>query len=269
MLKTIDNATHNNAQFEVLEFEKLQGSDSVSSSEKLFFMKQTGVTAKMLKLTLNNSEAYFEPGALYFMKGNLKMESNARGGIVSGFMRRIATGETIFQTTVTGKGEVYLEPTLGHILLLEIEDEGLIVDSGTFCCASSGISVESSVQKNISSALFGGEGLFQTKLEGDGVVAIHSPVTADELMIISLEAGEKLSVDGNFAIARTKEVEFKAEKSGGSLFQTVTSGELLLQTFSGPGTVWLAPTAPIYDRIAKDNGVNATSQHTGSSGSST
>ena len=38
------------------------------------------------------------------------------------------------------------------------------------------------------------------------------------------------------------------------MFQTVTGGELLLQTFTGPGLVWVAPTQGVYERIARAGG---------------
>jgi uncharacterized protein (AIM24 family) len=70
-----------------------------------------------------------------------------------------------------------------------------------------------------------------------------------------LAAGEKLSVDGNFALVRTASVSFKAEKSAKTLFQSVVSGEGLLQTFTGPGTVWIAPTQAVYEKMKQPNGV--------------
>jgi uncharacterized protein (AIM24 family) len=84
-----------------------------------------------------------------------------------------------------------------------------------------------------------------------------------------LAAGEKLSVDGNFAFVRTASVSFHAEKSGKSLFQSVTSGEGLLQTFTGPGIVWLAPTQGVYNKIKMMNGIGVLSHGQGSMGTNT
>ena len=74
---------------------------------------------------------------------------------------------------------------------------------------------------------------------------LASPVPAVEIRCVEL-TGDKLSVDGNFAVMRTGNVEFTAAKSSKSLMGTVTSGEGLLQTFSGHGRVWIAPTQSIY-----------------------
>lgn len=172
-----------------------------------------------------------------------------QGGITKGLMRKFITGETLFQSSIQGTGEVYLEPTFGHYLLFNIDNDALIFDKGAFCCSSANLEVSAKMQKNVSSALFGGEGFFQTQVKGSGVVVLNSPVPASELLMYDLSPGEKLSVDGNFAFVRTASVSFHAEKSGKTLFQSVTSGEGLLQTFTGPGMVWIAPTQGVYDKM--------------------
>jgi len=110
---------------------------------------------------------------------------------------------------------------------------------------------------------------FQTQVKGSGIVVLNSPVPTSELIMYELAVGEKLSVDGNFAFVRTASVSFHAEKSGKSLFQSVTSGEGLLQTFTGPGIVWLAPTQGVYDKIKMMNGISNLSHGQGSMGTHT
>jgi uncharacterized protein (AIM24 family) len=256
------------ATFEVVQYKSLQGSDDLNTAEKVFFANQANIHLKMVRVTLERSGVLIEPGALYFMKGNLQIESTTQG-ITKGLMRKFITGETLFQSHIKGSGEVFLEPTFGHYLMFNINDDALIFDKGAFYCASAGIEVSAKMQKNISSAIFGGEGFFQTQAKGTGVVVLVSPVPTSVLLMYHLEAGEKLSVDGNFAFVRTGGVSFHAEKSAKTLFQSVTSGEGLLQTFTGPGIVWLAPTQVVYDRIKQQNGIYALSHAQGSMGSET
>ncbi len=255
-----------NAIFEVVQYDSLQGSDDLNVAEKVFFANQANIHLKMVRVTLKNSEILIEPGALYFMKGNLQLESSING-IAKGLMRKFLTGETLFQSRIKGIGEIFLEPSFGHYLLFNLDNDSLIFDKSAFFCASATIDVSAKMQQNISSALFGGEGLFQTQAKGSGIVVLVSPVPFNELLVYELGVGEKLSVDGNFAFVRTGSVQFHAEKSGKSLFQTVTSGELLLQTFTGPGLVWLAPTQTIYEKMKLPYGVQNLSHSQGSSGS--
>ncbi len=250
------------ATFEIVQYKSLQGSDDLNTAEKVFFANQAKIHLKMVRIKLENSGMMLEPGALYFMKGKLQLESSTQG-LTKGLMRKFITGETLFQSKIVGTGEVFLEPTFGHYLLFNINDDALIFDKGAFYCASADMEVSAKIQKNISSAIFGGEGFFQTQAKGTGIVVLVSPVPPSELLMYHLAAGEKLSVDGNFAFVRTASVTFQAEKSAKTLFQSVTSGEGLLQTFTGPGVVWLAPTQVIYDRIKMQNGIYAISHAQG------
>jgi uncharacterized protein (AIM24 family) len=257
------------ATFDVVRYDSLQGSDDLNVAEKIFFANQAKIYLKMVRVTLQNSELLLEPSALYFMKGHLQLESTTGGGIAKGLMRKFLSGETLFQSRIKGNGEIFLEPSFGHYLLFNIDNDGLIFDKRAFYCASGGIEVSAKLQQNISSAFFGGEGFFQTQAKGTGIVVLVSPVPVTELLVYELAAGETLSVDGNFAFVRTASVSFHAQMSSKSLFSTVMSGELLLQTFTGPGTVWLAPTQGVYDKMKLPYGVSQLSHNAGSSGTDT
>jgi len=257
------------ASFEVVQYKELKGSDNLHTAEKVFFANQADIHLKMIRIKMENSGVLIEPGALYFMCGKLQLESSTQGNIGRGLMRKFMTGETLFQSIIKGTGEVYLEPTFGHYLLFRLEDNAVIFDKGAFYCASHNIEISAKLQGNVSSALFGGEGFFQTQAKGTGVVVLVSPVPIDELMVYELDAGEKLSVDGNFAFVRTASVSFHAEKSGKTLFQSLTSGEGLLQTFTGPGVVWIAPTEGVYNRMDRMGGIAEMSKSQGSMGTRT
>ena len=257
------------AVFEIVQYKSLQGSDDLNVAEKIFLVNQADIHLKMIRVKLDKSEILIEPSALYFMKGNLQLESSIQGGIAKGLMRKFMSGETLFQSRIRGTGEVYLEPTFGHYLLFNIDNDALIFDKGAFFCSSASLSVSAKMQKNVSSALFGGEGFFQTEVKGSGVVIPNSPVPTSELLTYELATGEKLSVDGNFAFVRTASVSFQAEKSGKTFFQSVTSGEGLLQTFTGPGIVWIAPTQGVYDKIKMMNPLSNLNGTQGSMGTKT
>lgn len=241
---------------EVLQFGKLEGSADLRVANNLFFAEQSGMRLKMVRINLVNSHARIEPGALYYMKGNLEMKASSGGGMLKGLSRKLLSGETFFVNEIHGSGQIYLEPTFGHFFLNRInpEDDAIIVDKGLFYGGTAGLDIGSHMQKNISSALFGGEGMFQTKIEGDGIAILYSPVPISEIQKFYLQ-GEKLSVDGNFALLRSESVQFRAEKSSKSWVATSVSGEGLLQTFTGTGHVWIAPTQGIYEQLSSARGL--------------
>jgi uncharacterized protein (AIM24 family) len=255
---------------EVLQFPHLAGSADLRVAHNLFYASQSGMRLKMIRIKLNNSYARLEPGALYFMKGHLEMKASSGGGFMKALSRKMLSGETFFVNEIHGTGEIYLEPSFGHFFLYDIkkEDKAIIVDKGLFYAGTSGLDISSVMQKNISSALFGGEGLFQTRILGKGIAVLYSPVPVNEIQKIQLN-NEKLSVDGNFALLRSDGIEFKAEKSSKSWIATSVSGEGLLQTFSGTGSVWIAPTQGIYELLSTSEGISQMSLAPGTMGTKT
>lgn len=262
----IESETNNSTTISILAYDALKGSENFNVAEKIFFFNQANIKLKQVKIDLSGREdIIIEPGSLYFMRGDLELKSSTEG-LAKGLFRKAFSGETLFQSRIQGQGEVYLEPSFGHYLVFKLDNDSVMVDKGSFYCCTGNMSVTARLQSNVSSALFGGEGLFQTEVSGTGIVVLKSPVPLDELMSFELKANEKLSIDGNFSIARTSSVKFKAEKSAKSIFQTVVSGEMLLQTFTGPGTVWLAPTQPVYDEIEKKSAIASLVNTSDSSG---
>jgi len=91
------------AVFEVVQYRALQGSDDLVVAEKIFLVNQANIHAKMIRVTLSKHELLIEPGALYFMKGHLQLESTVQGGIAQGLMRKFMSGESLFQSKI-GRG---------------------------------------------------------------------------------------------------------------------------------------------------------------------
>ena len=256
-----------NAEVQVASIEELKRSANPRNAEIMYFTSQSGMKLKFVRIILNETKVRVEPGALYYMNGKLEMKASTGGGIVKGLLRKATSGESFFVNEIHGTGTIVLEPTFGHFLLHEMEDgnEGVICDKGMFYAGAGSLDISAKLQKNISASLFGGEGLWQTSITGNGIAVLYSPVPEDEITIIELN-NEKLSVDGNFALMRTSGIEFKAEKSSKSWLSTSVSGEGILQTFSGTGKVWLAPTQGVYEKLATEDGMMILSQSPGSLG---
>ena len=114
-----------------------------------------------------------------------------------------------------------------------------------FYACEEGIEVNATMQKNVSSAFLGSEGLYQTRIEGNGIVALKVPVPESEIFKCIL-IKDTLKVDGDFAILRTGNIEFSVEKSLKSIVGTVLSGEGMINVYRGTGEVWLIPTKSVY-----------------------
>jgi uncharacterized protein (AIM24 family) len=188
----------------------------------------------MPKITLNNAEVILEAGLLHYMIGNITIEAQLPS--VGGFLKSALTKEKAVRPRYRGTGIVYLEPTFGECNLLELKGEEWILDKGSFMASDSSVQIGLFTNKAMT-GLFGGEGFFQTSVSGWGKVLYFSQGPIETIHL----NGETLVVDGSFAVARTASVQYKVERATKKFFSSWTSGEGMVNTFSGVGTILIAP----------------------------
>lgn len=248
-IQIIDSAENGSCKIEIMEYRKLLGSTNTNGAIDLYYMEKQNMRARQVAVYLNNSSVTVEPGAMSYFKGKIEMVSGVTmGNAIGRVFSSLTTGEGIAQPEYKGTGYVVLEPSFNHFLLLNMDNEDIIVDKGMFYCAQGGIRVNPISQRNISSALLGGEGIFQIQLQGSGLAVLECAVPSCEIDIIELN-NETLKVDGNFAILRSGNIQFTVERSAKTLIGSAVSGEGLVNVYKGTGTVWLAPSIKIYDTI--------------------
>jgi len=188
-----------------------------------------------VEIILNNETVRTESGAMRYMQGNIDMESQAPS--VGGFLKSFVTGESVFKPTYKGTGRLVLEHSFKNYQLVELKPgESLVLDQGAYW--ASDITVDVSAYKNTAvSAFFSGEGWFQTLVKGPGKVVFCAPGPVE---VIEMK-NDKLVVDGSFAVARSSTLNFEVAKATKSILGSLTSGEGLVNTFRGTGTVYLSP----------------------------
>lgn len=258
-IKIIDSAQCGGLKIDVLEYQKLLGSTNTSAAIDLYYMEKQNMRARQVAVYLKQDKVTVEPGAMSYFQGNLEMVSgvtagNALGRLFSGAV----TGEGMAQPEYKGSGMLVLEPSFNHFLLLQLDNEEVIVDKGMFYCAQGGVTVKPVMQRNLSSALGGGEGLFQLSLSGSGLVVLECMVPSCEIDVIELQ-NDTLRVDGNFAVLRSGNLQFTVERSAKTLLGSAVSGEGLVNVYRGTGSVWLAPTIKVYRTISAARMAGSTS----------
>jgi len=189
---------------------------------------------QMPRILLNNSACQVEAGAMHYVRGQVEIEVGAAS--LGGFMKGALTKEAATRPQYKGTGEVYLEPTLGEVNVLELENEEWVLDRGAFLAADVGVTLGVFTNKAWS-GLLGGEGMFQTKVSGTGKVFFHSDGVCERIDL----RNDKLMVDGSFAVARSASLAFSVQKATKGLISSLRSGEGLVNIIEGSGTVFIAP----------------------------
>ena len=193
---------------------------------------------------LAKSSITIQAGAMQWMIGDVNATTGIKGAgdLFSKMVRGKVTGESAIKPEYVGTGEIVLEPTYKHILLLNLEEwnNSIILDDGLFLACESCLKQKAVMRNNISSAVAGNEGLFNLGIEGKGVLCLESPCPQEELIEIELE-NDVIKIDGNMAIAWSGSLEFTVERSGKTLIGSAASGEGLVNVFRGTGKVLIAP----------------------------
>ena len=231
-------------QYQVFEHEK-DLSVSPSYAETAYFSSKMNVRRRQVLVNLNNTGCTVQAGAMQWMLGNVTMGSGIKGvGNLLGKMASAAvTKESVAKPEYSGTGLVMLEPTYKHIIMVDVAQWGSIVlDDGLFLACDSTVQQKVVARSNISSAVFGKEGLFNLSLMGQGIAVLESPVPQAELIQFNLE-NDEAKIDGNMAIAWSGSLNFTVEKSSKSLLGSAVSGEGLVNVYRGTGTILMAPTA--------------------------
>lgn len=248
-IKIIDSGSHGGMKVEVMEYQRLQGTTNTNTVIDMYYMEKQNIKARQVAVYLENDSVEVEPGAMSYFRGNLEMVSGVTAGNILGrAFSSLTTGEGIAQPKYKGTGMLVLEPSFNHFLVLDMENEEIIVDKGMFYCAQSSVNVSPIMQRNLTSAVAGGEGLFQIQLKGSGLVVLECAVPNCEIDIVELN-NDVLKVDGNFAVLRTGNIAFTVERSAKSLLGSAVSGEGLVNVYRGTGSIWLAPTIKVYHTL--------------------
>ncbi|MBR0576950.1 AIM24 family protein [Proteiniclasticum sp. BAD-10] len=239
--------------FQILEYEDLRGGKDVRTAFMLSYMRDANIKLRQLRIVLNGGGVYTESRALSFMRGQIEVSANT-GGLLSlskKFLTSKISGEPVIKPHFQGSGELLLEPSFGHYAMLELENEEIIIDDSLFFAAEDQVEIGVVTMKTVSSALFGTEGFFQTRLKGKGIVVLEIPVPETEIFKYAL-VDDTLKVDGNFSILRTGGIAFTVEKTTKTLIGSGVTGEGLLNVFKGTGEVWLMPTKVVYENLLQD-----------------
>ena len=234
--------------FHVLEYVQ-DASVSPMNAMNEYFMSKMGVRRRQVVIDIDKDHsAIIQAGAMQWMGGNVRATSGVKGigDFLGKAIKGAVTKETAVKPEYVGEGCLVLEPTYKYIILADIGkwgSAGMTIEDGMFLACDANVKSKVVARKNLSSAVLGGEGLFNLSLQGNGVAALESNVPEDELIEVILE-NDELKIDGNLAVCWSSNLEFTVERSTKTLVGSAVSGEGLVNVYRGTGRVLMCPVAP-------------------------
>lgn len=250
IIRTINN-------FHVLEYVQ-DASVSPMNAIDEYFMSKMNVRRRQVVIDISQDHsAVIQAGAMQWMGGNVQATSGVKGlgDLFGKAIKGAVTKETAVKPEYVGEGFLVLEPTYKYIILQDVSkwgNVGMTIEDGMFLACDANVKRNIVARKTLSSAVLGGEGLFNMSLQGNGAVALESNVPEDELIEIELE-NDELKIDGNLAVCWSSNLDFTVERTTKTLVGSAVSGEGLVNVYRGTGRVLMSPVAPTDSLFSSTN----------------
>ena len=250
IIRTINN-------FHVLEYVQ-DASVSPMNAIDEYFMSKMNVRRRQVVIDISREHsAVIQAGAMQWMGGNVQATSGVKGlgDLFGKAIKGAVTKETAVKPEYIGEGFLVLEPTYKYIILQDVSkwgSVGMTIEDGMFLACDANVKRNIVARKTLSSAVLGGEGLFNMSLQGNGAVALESNVPEDELIEIELE-NDELKIDGNLAVCWSSNLDFTVERTTKTLVGSAVSGEGLVNVYRGTGRVLMSPVAPTDSLFSSTN----------------
>lgn len=206
--------------------------------EGLFEME----SERMLEVNLRGT-VWTKMGSMIAYVGRIKF---TREGVlehgIGKFLKKAVTGEGARLTKAEGRGRLYLADEGKKISILDLQGESIFVNGNDLLAFEEGIDWDIKMMRKVSAMLAGG--LFNVRLQGDGMVAItthHDPMT------LRVTPGNPVVTDPNATVAWSGGLspEFKTDISLKTFFGR-GSGESIQMQFEGDGFVVVQPYEEVY-----------------------
>lgn len=188
-------------------------------------------------VTLNPGDSIIaEAGAMTSMDGQVSMQTQFSGGLISGLLKKFLGGESLFVNEFSNKASqpltvVLNQSCVGDIEKFDLNNGEICLQPGAYIAHTPGVKM--GVAWAGFSSFFAGEGLFKLKLSGSGQVffGAYGGITKKRVN------GEFI-VDSGHLVAYPANMKLNLKLAGG-LIGSVTSGEGIVSKLSGQGDIYL------------------------------
>jgi uncharacterized protein (AIM24 family) len=196
--------------------------------------------SRSIKLTLQDEIVRVEAGALASVEGDIDVEVGLPS--VPAIFRSLLSEEAILRPRCEGSGVIYLEPSFGGFHVIDVEDQGWILERGTYWASEGGVDLALH-REPVWTSLRTGEGFidYKTKLAGKGKAVFNTIGPVDEIALDD----QVFLIEEDLVIGRTEGLAYRVQFVGKSLWSKMFSNEKVMRVFEGTGKV-LITRAPFY-----------------------
>lgn len=229
--------------FSILEYEKDLSLLNSSGVIQSYFMTQTEVKRRQPVAKLDGSVGLIlNSHMMQFTAGKINCTTNVKGlgNLVGKMISAAVTKNSVIKPLYTGVGEVFIEPSHGYYLLIDISDHNdIVLSDRLFVACEDTVKMNVVPVRSISGATLGDDGIFHLCLSGEGVALLESPVSMHDLIRVDLQ-NEELKVEGHHVLMWSNSINYTIERSSKTLLGSTITGQGLLHVYRGTGSVWMS-----------------------------
>ncbi|KAG2489730.1 hypothetical protein HYH03_011837 [Edaphochlamys debaryana] len=182
-------------------------------------------------------------GVMVTMSHNVEIDTKLEGGVGGSLLACCCAGRSLFLShykLLPGqgpRGDILLAPPVpGEVVLLHMDGmQGWVVQPGGYLACDEAVNIGTKML-DIAQGCCGGEGFFVLEATGRGRLLISS---YGAIARYDLQPGEKRKIDNGYCVAWTSGMQWTIAKATKSLVKSVISGEGLVNSFTGPGTIFV------------------------------
>lgn len=198
---------------------------------------------------LPGDQVIAESNAMVMSDGNVSVEGQLQGGVLSSIARKLFTEETLFQQVFTAdkgrSGQVFLAPQLpGDIEVVDIGERQFFLNSGCYLASEATVNTATKLNSSVLGSFFGSTGgLMVMRTEGRGKLCLCG---FGQVLQVDVKPDEEVVIDNGHVVAWDTALEYRvstaSSKRGlfGRMMSTAMSGEYLVTRFSGSGKVYIS-----------------------------
>jgi uncharacterized protein (AIM24 family) len=190
-----------------------------------------------VKATLEKDSMRAESGALSYLDGEITVETPVP--TFKQMLAAVLADEALIRPRYQGSGEVFLEAALGNFHVVELKDEEMILESGSYWASDGDIEL-SAYREPTWTSLWTGEGIlkFSTMVRGTGKVVMRVPGPVEEVRL----SGGVYRTEGKIVVGRSRELTYTVRRPTRSVFGYLLAGESFLKSFEGTGRLLVCYT---------------------------
>lgn len=225
----------------------------INMASDIYHAQKLGMKLRQLEVELRNGAVAFDSGSFLDSLGNIKLSKTSMNPkeLIGGVFRKM-NEETFFRPIAQGTGHISFESSFKFITLLPVvKPTRMVLEKGIYLASAGNFEFKTTKNLNPGYMLMSNKGIFQTEVNGQGILALELPVHKSELQEHKVTPDNPYRVNGDYVIMWGGNLK-RSVTTMGKFIGSVTAGTGLLEEYSGTGTVWTAKTLGYYKNLSND-----------------